>query len=139
MQAIPPSLSESAPAYRHEVLAVLLRVHQCRLHVMAWQRAAEPDLGRWALPGGLLAVHVTNRYLDLAPVLGNLAADRGLVGRVGYGAGDAPGGLFSSKWAVLARDDEALAPLHDWQPLPTDPAVGVWTDDYSSPLAVVRW
>ena len=43
------------PGYPHEVLAVLFRVHQRRLQVLLWQRAEEPALGRWALPGGLLA------------------------------------------------------------------------------------
>jgi hypothetical protein len=33
-------------------------------------------------PGGVLAIHISNRYLDLAPVIGNLARDAGLVGRV---------------------------------------------------------
>ncbi len=32
-----------------------MRVRAGRLYVMAWQRAAAPDEGRWALPGGLLA------------------------------------------------------------------------------------
>jgi hypothetical protein len=26
-----------------------------------------------------------------------------------------------------------------WQALPTDPRVGVWTDDYCNPLSVFRW
>lgn len=34
---------------------MLMRVSDCRLQVMAWQRAGEPEAGRWALPGGLLA------------------------------------------------------------------------------------
>lgn len=46
---------DDLPAYPHEVLAVLLRVHEARLEVLCWQRAHEPDAGRWALPGGLLA------------------------------------------------------------------------------------
>ena len=29
-------------------------------------------------PGGVLLFHISNRYLDLEPVLGNLARDRGL-------------------------------------------------------------
>jgi 8-oxo-dGTP diphosphatase len=37
------------------VLAVLFQVRARRLCVMAWRRGAEPDAGRWALPGGFLA------------------------------------------------------------------------------------
>lgn len=38
----------------HEVLAAVLQVRSGRLKVMLWQRAREPHLGRWALPGGVL-------------------------------------------------------------------------------------
>jgi 8-oxo-dGTP diphosphatase len=38
----------------HEVLAAMLRIAEGRLQVLLWQRAQEPDLGRWALPGGRL-------------------------------------------------------------------------------------
>jgi 8-oxo-dGTP diphosphatase len=51
----PGTLSWVPPTYRHEVLAVLMRVRDCQLEVMAWQRASDPEAGRWALPGGLLA------------------------------------------------------------------------------------
>jgi ADP-ribose pyrophosphatase YjhB (NUDIX family) len=38
----------------HEVLAAVLRIAGGALQVLAWQRAREPDRGRWALPGGRL-------------------------------------------------------------------------------------
>lgn len=38
----------------HEVLAAVLQIRCGSLQVLAWQRALPPDLGRWALPGGLL-------------------------------------------------------------------------------------
>lgn len=43
------------PTYRHEALAVVLRVRAGRLQVLLWQRALDPWAGRWALPGGDLA------------------------------------------------------------------------------------
>ena len=42
------------PAFPHHALAVVLQVRGGRLHVMLWQRAAEPFAGAWALPGGPL-------------------------------------------------------------------------------------
>jgi ADP-ribose pyrophosphatase YjhB (NUDIX family) len=39
---------------RHEALAVVLQVRDGRLKVMLWERAREPFLGRWSLPGGYL-------------------------------------------------------------------------------------
>ncbi len=41
-------------AFRHEALAVVFQVRSGRLQVLLWQRARGPDLGAWALPGGLL-------------------------------------------------------------------------------------
>ena len=39
----------------HATVAVVLQVRDARLHVLIWQRAKEPQSGRWALPGGTLA------------------------------------------------------------------------------------
>jgi ADP-ribose pyrophosphatase YjhB (NUDIX family) len=39
---------------RHEALAVVLQVRGGELQVLLWQRAREPFLGAWALPGGYL-------------------------------------------------------------------------------------
>jgi spermidine synthase len=41
-------------------------------------------------PGGIMAVHVSNRHVDLQPVIARIAADAGLV------AGDLPSS--SSSW-----------------------------------------
>lgn len=38
----------------HEVLAATLQVRGGVLQVLLWQRAFDPDAGRWALPGGVL-------------------------------------------------------------------------------------
>ena len=38
----------------HEVLAATLQVRAAVLQVLLWQRAFDPDAGRWALPGGVL-------------------------------------------------------------------------------------
>src|ERR1700750_3299095 len=39
----------------HVALAVVLQVREGRLEVLLWQRAREPFLGDWSLPGGYLA------------------------------------------------------------------------------------
>lgn len=90
-------------------------------------------------PDGLLAMHVSNRYMELEPVLGNLARDMGLASRVRSGGDDRATDGFSSTWVVLARDEKHLGTLLEdpnWTRVPTDEKVGVWTDDYANVLSV---
>jgi hypothetical protein len=55
---------------------------------------------------------------------------------------DMTNGKAASKYTVLARRVDDLRSLpHNpaWQPLPTDPAAPVWTDQCSNILDVFRW
>ena len=97
-------------------------------------------------PGGLLAFHISNLYLDLKPALGNLSADAGLASiwrdDLVLNEADQDSGKTASQWAIMGRSIGDLgAPADDprWQPLRTQPETAVWTDDYSSILSVFRW
>jgi hypothetical protein len=94
---------------------------------------------------GILAVHISNRHLDLQPVLANLARQLKLFAlRQEDDDSDrrqVPG-ISNSDWVVLARRREDLGKLADderWSAVQTDPQVGVWTDDYSNLLGVFLW
>lgn len=83
---------------------------------------------------GVLAFHVSNRHLDLRPVLAALAADLGLTayGQIDY-VMDRAADRVSSSWLMMARDPSALSALASdarW----TQPraASDLWTDDYSN-------
>ena len=90
-------------------------------------------------PGGLLAVHVTNRHLDLVPVVAAEARDLGMAALVRVDqAVTAPASV--STWAVLARDPADLEPLRAlgmWVPAQPRDGVRAWTDDYSSLVEVL--
>jgi hypothetical protein len=96
-------------------------------------------------PDGLLALHLSNRHLALAPVVANLARDAALGG--GLLQEDEPGetaGSERSTWMVLARTPAALGSLASEGPwtlasLEADPRVGVWTDDFHNLLSVFKW
>jgi SAM-dependent methyltransferase len=93
-------------------------------------------------PGGLLAFHVSNRYVDLEPVLGRVARTLGLEGRVRYDEGDGTRARMGSRWVVLAEGVEALGPLsvdQRWTGLRVAERGGVWTDDYSNILRALRF
>lgn len=93
--------------------------------------------------GGLLAFHISNRYLDLEPVLANLAADMGMEARMATGPATPRGSYeYSSTWVALARTAADLAPLQatgGWRPPQQRPGLGVWTDDFSSILSIFSW
>ncbi|MGH7514231.1 MAG: fused MFS/spermidine synthase [Gemmatimonadales bacterium] len=94
-------------------------------------------------PKGVLAVHLSNRYLRLDAVLGNLVADAGLVARLRRAvptAKEAGEAKSPSMWAVVARSEADFGRLAEdgqWQNLSTNPNAGVWTDDYSDIFRVL--
>jgi hypothetical protein len=96
-------------------------------------------------PDGVIAVHISNRYLDLEPVVAALAADAALGGRlIQHDESAESAGAARSTWVVLARTEAALGALarsEKWTetPLAVDPKVGVWTDDFHNLLAVFKW
>jgi SAM-dependent methyltransferase len=96
-------------------------------------------------PDGMLAFHISNRYLDLEPVLANLAQELRLVALgcddMSLTEAEFATGREQSHWAVMARGAEDLVGFQRrtrWSPLTPDPRVGVWTDDFSSPLRVIQ-
>ncbi|MFI5459785.1 MAG: spermidine synthase [Isosphaerales bacterium] len=88
--------------------------------------------------GGLLAFNLSNRYLDLDPVIGRQAEDAGLICRVRYDLhvsdDEKRAGKQPSIWAVMAATEGDLGSLvadSRWQPPALRPGSAVWTDDYS--------
>jgi len=97
-------------------------------------------------PQGILVMHISNRYLDLEPILGNIADDLGAVCHIQkdheVSRQQQAEGKFPSTWAIIARRPEHLAQLTDnpkWKPIPKSPDHPLWTDDFSNILAVLRW
>jgi hypothetical protein len=67
---------------------------------------------------GLLAFHISNRYLDLEPVLANLAAEVGLAGFIQADGDSHIPGKAGSNWVILSREESRLDRLvHEgrWQ------------------------
>jgi hypothetical protein len=97
-------------------------------------------------PGGSIAFHISNRYLNLEPVVVELARDARIAGIVGADTAITPTQTMSfkmnSKWIVLSRkasDHAHLALQPGWRVLEPKADVGVWTDDFSNVFSVFRW
>ncbi len=95
-------------------------------------------------PHGLIAFHISNQFLDLAPIVARLASERGLsvldqrhdVSEKEMRAT----GWYSSSWMLLARAREDFGPLlKDPRWLKPPPPGPLWTDDYSNILSVFQW
>jgi hypothetical protein len=101
-------------------------------------------------PGGVIAFHISNRYLELQPVLASEAFALGLKAWVNEDVDWSDAELeantaiskFRSTWVVLARSEDDLRDLRKknpaWELLQADPAFPLWTDDYSNIVSVLR-
>jgi len=101
-------------------------------------------------PHGILAFHISNLYLQLEPILGDLAQDSHLVCMI---ESDGPltqsqldQGRLPSTWVVMARSQTDLSKLigidttsDRWLPVHGRRNPVVWTDDYSDLLRIIKW
>jgi len=90
-------------------------------------------------PNGVIAVNISNRFLDLEPVMADIARHYGLYSVMLDTLGDPPI-RTRSLWVLMSRDAgilqasiiaEAARPLNYW--------TVAWTDSYSSPFALMKW
>ena len=98
--------------------------------------------GKKLMPDGLIAINISNRYLNLLPVIRTLSEELGWTGRYRLNIAKSDSPEVSSIWVVLAKQKESLKleQLSEWKPLP--PEAGnqyFWTDDYTNLLGVLRF
>ena len=91
--------------------------------------------------GGIVAYHVSNRFLDLPPVLAEIAAKENLAGVVIEDPAQTDNALHSSStWVLLARNADTLKGIGDaGKPLQRSSGAPLWTDDFNNLLSVVKW
>ncbi len=92
-------------------------------------------------PDGVLAVHVSNKFLDLAPVVKNAALETGKQVKLFDNEEEENEVIFSSDWVlVTARAGFFDTPLlkNKGAPIKSRPNLRVWTDDYSNLWRILR-
>jgi SAM-dependent methyltransferase len=91
-------------------------------------------------PGGILAVHISNRYLDLVPVVQQAARALSLELREVDNEDDPEAGVYRSDWLLVSASPAAFAGplLQDAQRTEADPRVRLWTDDYSDLYHILK-
>jgi spermidine synthase len=93
-------------------------------------------------PNGILAFHISNRHVDLAPPIVLLAQSAGMEARR-FTVDDPSGpGEYVSTWLLVSANPQFFE-LPDIAPhahiAAPKPGLKLWTDDYSALLPVLRW
>ncbi len=130
---------EREPAQQYDILVVdafssdAIPVHLITLEAM-------DTYLKHTKPGGVIAFHVTNRYLQLKPVVKLLAQARGL-----YAMNVADDGELrfasSTDWVLVSRNPqffklEAISTVAEEIEIPAD--LTVWTDDFNNLIQVLK-
>lgn len=94
---------------------------------------------------GVLAFHISNKFLNLEPILSALAKDSNLIGLIQYDLNineeESLKGKDGSVWVILSRENENLDNFltnKKWKILNTS-SVKLWTDSFSNIFSVIRW
>lgn len=129
---------EREPAQNFDVLAIdafsgdSIPVHLITLEALdIYQKHMKPD--------GVIAFHVSNRFLDLKPVVQMIAEKRGL--KVAWVRDTYEDGSTTSDWVLLAKTNTLLmnpAILDATYIIPPEPGWKLWTDDFNNIVQVMR-
>jgi hypothetical protein len=92
-------------------------------------------------PGGVLAVHVSNRYLNLRPVVRAAAEALGFATLVVDTDGEDDAGIYGSTWILLSKDPDFFrkqAFLDSKDVVPLEGESLAWTDDFSNLYRILK-
>ncbi len=96
---------------------------------------------RHLAPGGTIAVHISNQFLNLAPVVQEQADHAGLKAVIVYSDDEDNTGAYSSDWVLMTANEKFLA-LPEIkaasEEIDPQPGLRLWTDDYSSMFPILN-
>jgi len=133
------SLEREAPQ-NYDVLAVdAFSGDSIPVHLLTME--AFREYFRHLKPTGVLAVHVSNKYLQLGRVVAENARELHKAAILIESNVEKSQGIYAADWVMLATDPNLFV-LPQWivsdrDPLP-DPVRRAWTDDYSSILGILK-
>ncbi|HEY9705179.1 MAG TPA: fused MFS/spermidine synthase, partial [Allocoleopsis sp.] len=95
---------------------------------------------------GIIAINISNRYINLEPVVNTLAKKLDLYILAQKDINISPEekalGKTASHWVILTNKKENLGELvkdEKWQTIPDNVKTKLWTDDYSNILNVIKF
>jgi hypothetical protein len=131
---------EAVPPYYDVFLADAFSGDAIPVHLLT-KEAFDLYLGHLK-PSGFLAVHISNQYLDLAPVVVQLASVHGLAARLVHTSRDDAHLYSQADWILMTRDAAFFARPEIAGTATTveqRPGLRLWTDDYNNLLQVLRF
>jgi SAM-dependent methyltransferase/multisubunit Na+/H+ antiporter MnhB subunit len=129
---------EHEPEQRFDVLVIdAFSGDSVPVHLLT--REAFGHYFRHLKPDGLLAVHITNRFLDLRPVVATAAEAFGKTARIVDDPGSPDKLTFRSRWALVSGDVSVFGQpeLIGATPIEVKAGFRPWRDDYSSLLSIL--
>lgn len=89
---------------------------------------------------GVLAINISNRYLDLEPVVARASDELGWTGRVVYDDAEEEDYYSPSTWVLLSPDARVFEhrDLRGYSLIRARPGIRAWTDDYSNLLQILK-
>jgi len=105
-------------------------------------REAYATYARHLNPGGVLAINISNRYLNLEPVVAQASADLGWTGVAVADDGDEKDYYSPSTWVLVSRSAKIFEQKNfrdaSVERIQTKPGFRPWTDDYSNILQILK-
>jgi hypothetical protein len=89
-------------------------------------------------PSGILAIHISNNYLNLAPVVAQLAASSGSIARLVHTPKDDAHLYSQADWVLVTRKKRPEMADVGTVIAPRE-GLRLWTDDYNNLLQVLRF
>jgi spermidine synthase len=114
-------------AFSGDAIPVHLLTREC---FAIYQRALKAD--------GIIAVHVSNRYLDIRPVVRGAAAELGYEVLEIRKSSDSTIRANGSTWLLLTRNQEFIERARPFAETDPETTTLVWTDSFSSLVAVLK-
>ncbi len=139
------TLHKTGPASADILIVDAFSSDSVPMHLLT--REAFRAYRRHLAPNGLLLVHVSNRFLDLEPVVAAQVKDGWKAARRTF----VPNGRQTANWqtdsnwialspsaTTLQRLESASGTAH-WTPLAPRAGFAAWTDEHSSILPIIKW
>ncbi len=131
---------EREPAQRYDVLAIdAFSSDSIPTHLMTHQ--AMGVYLKNMKPDGVIAFHVTNRFLNLAPVVKRIADEHGLHTVLVSDDPDSATDLANTDWVLVSRSAAALAHsriTEATEAIGVIPGLRLWTDSFNNLFKILK-